>query len=61
MLPSGCTCQVIRALEEDLGVTLFERTRRKIELTQPGRVLLDQRTAYCRADKLAAAYEAREE
>lgn len=34
--------QTIRSLEEELGTLLFVRTRRKVELTQPGRVLLDQ-------------------
>ncbi len=34
--------QAIRGIEEELGAQLFTRTRRKVELTQPGRVLLDQ-------------------
>jgi len=34
--------QTIRSIEEELGAPLFTRTRRKVELTQPGRVLLDQ-------------------
>lgn len=33
--------QQIRKLEEDLGVTLFNRTKRKVELTEAGEVLLD--------------------
>lgn len=34
--------QTIRSIEAELGAPLFTRTRRKVELTQPGRVLLDQ-------------------
>jgi DNA-binding transcriptional LysR family regulator len=34
--------QTIRILEEELGTPLFNRTRRRVELTQPGRVLLDE-------------------
>lgn len=34
--------QQIRALEEDLGVRLLERTKRHVALTEPGRVFLDQ-------------------
>jgi len=34
--------QTIRSMERELGTALFIRTRRRVELTQPGRVLLDQ-------------------
>lgn len=34
--------QQVRALEEDLGVRLLERTKRHVALTEPGRVFLDQ-------------------
>lgn len=33
--------QQIRALEQDLGVCLLERTKRSVALTEPGRILLD--------------------
>jgi DNA-binding transcriptional LysR family regulator len=34
--------QQIQALEQDLGVVLLERTKRRVALTEPGRVFLDQ-------------------
>ena len=34
--------QQIRALEEDLGVRLLERTKRHVAMTEPGRVFLEQ-------------------
>lgn len=34
--------QQLRLLEEDLGVLLFERIGRKLELTEPGRVLYEK-------------------
>jgi len=32
--------QQIRALEHEMGITLFERTKRRVQLTEPGRVFL---------------------
>ena len=34
--------QQIQALERDLGVSLLERSKRRVALTEPGRVFLEQ-------------------
>lgn len=47
--------QQIRQLEHELGATLFERTTRRVELTGPGRVLLERaRTVLAAAERSVA-------
>ena len=44
--------QQIQSLEQDLGVRLLERTKRHVELTEPGRVFLEQaRQILAKADE----------
>ncbi|PWK89842.1 LysR substrate-binding domain-containing protein [Fulvimonas soli] len=47
--------QQIQALEQDLGVRLFQRDRRNVALTEPGRVMLEQaRQILAKADEARA-------
>src|SRR5438445_11959536 len=46
--------QQIRRLEAELGVELLRRTKRRVELTEPGRTLLDDARALLLHAELAA-------
>ena len=52
--------QQVRLLERELGVTLLKRTKRRVELTHPGRILLHeaQRLLAGAADAVRAAQSA---
>lgn len=51
--------QRIRALERELGVTLLERTNRRVALTEAGAAFLEQARATLRAAKTARCVAAR--
>lgn len=53
MLVQSAVSATIRALERELGTVLFERTTRRVELTDAGRALLPEARATLEASRLA--------
>ena len=53
MLVQSAVSATIRALERELGTPLFERTTRRVELTDAGQVLLPEARAILEASRLA--------
>lgn len=53
MLVQSAVSATIRALERELGTQLFERTTRRVELTDAGMVLLPEARAILEASRLA--------
>lgn len=53
MLVPSAVSATIRALERDLGSSLFDRTTRRVTLTDAGRVLLPEARAILEASQLA--------
>ena len=53
MLVQSAVSATIRALERELGTALFERTTRRVELTDAGKALLPEARATLEASRLA--------